>query len=183
MDTTTSPNRSIEEETQSQGQAGRQTMRTKRAEGPTQVSQEVQSAVSTPSGSSQRVEQSVGMSPAAAHEYTRKKNIFRTYQGLWYVLGLVEILLAFRFFLKLTGANPHSGFASFIYGITLPFAGPFLGTFRASQTQGAETAGFFEWSTLLAALVYALVVWGIVKLVQFSKPTNPEEVERGVAQT
>ena len=41
------------------------------------------------------------------------------------ILGLLEILLGLRFLLKLIAANPNSGFAVFIYGITKPFLAPF----------------------------------------------------------
>ena len=37
---------------------------------------------------------------------------------IWAILGLLEILLGLRFVLKVIAANPDSGFAAFIYGIT-----------------------------------------------------------------
>jgi hypothetical protein len=181
MDPNTTPSRTTEETTRSRGQTGEQSVTTKRTEGPTQVAHEQVTEAMSPTGDTLRREQAIGLSPAAAHEYTRKKEIFRAYQIIWYLLGLIEIILAFRFFLKLAGANPNSGFASFIYGLSQPAAGPFLETFRATPNPGAETTSFFEWSTLVAAMVYALVAWGIIKLFQFSKPTKPEEIERSLA--
>jgi len=44
---------------------------------------------------------------------------------IWSILGLLEILLGLRFMLKLIAANPDSGFAAFIYGITRPFVAAF----------------------------------------------------------
>jgi hypothetical protein len=108
--------------------------------------------------------------------YETKKAIFRTYQVVWYVLGCIEVLLAFRIVLKALGANPLSGFVSFIYALSDPFAIPFLGIFQTTAAGGA----IFEWSTIIAGLVYALIAYGIVQLIQMIKPTTPEEVEQVV---
>jgi len=69
---------------------------------------------------------------------------------VWYILGLIEVLLAFRFVLKLLAANPTAGFSSFIYGVTYVFAAPFVSVFRLTQVAGS----IFEWTTLLAMFVY-----------------------------
>ena len=111
--------------------------------------------------------------------YTRKKAIFRTYQAIWYVLGVVEVLLAFRVVLRLLGANPNSGFTAIIYALSGPLALPFRGVVRASALGGSSV---MEWSTLIAMIVYAVIAYGLVKLFQLVKPTDPIEVERGVEQ-
>lgn len=67
------------------------------------------------------------MTESPQKEYKTKKAIFRTYQVIWYILGVIEVLLAFRILLKLLGANTYSGFTSFIYAISSPFATPFAG--------------------------------------------------------
>lgn len=108
--------------------------------------------------------------------YQRKKTVFRAYQVVWYILGVIEVLLAFRVLLKLLAANPASGFTQFIYGVSAPLAVPFLGVI-ASSTVGRSV---LEWSTLLAMIVYLVVAYGIAKLIQFIKPASPEEVERTV---
>ena len=87
---------------------------------------------------------------------------------VYFILGILEILLAFRFVLKLTGANPSSGFVDFIYSVSRIFVLPFNGIFHTSLAQGAETTSVFEPSTLVALIVYALVAWGIVKLIKIS---------------
>ena len=61
--------------------------------------------------------------------YEKKKTIFRTYQVIWYILGVIEILLTFRVVLKMLGANISSPFVSLIYVITDPLAAPFRGIF------------------------------------------------------
>lgn len=110
------------------------------------------------------------------HEYQTKKAIFRTYQVVWYILGVIEVLLAFRVVLKLLGASTTSGFTSFIYALSSPFATPFAGIFRTNGLSGM----IFEWSTLVAMAVYAIVAYGMVAFFQLVKPTNPDEVEQVV---
>lgn len=105
--------------------------------------------------------------------YQKKKAIFRTYQVIWYILGFIEVLLGFRVILKALAANPDSGFASLIYGLSDPFARPFAGIFGLTISQGSV----MEWSTLMAAIVYLIGAYGIVQLIQLIKPTTPEEVE------
>ena len=99
------------------------------------------------------------------------KPLYRGTQVIWYVLGLIEALLAFRFVLKLLGANPNAGFTDIIYTLTYPLAAPFLNVFRISQVSGSV----FEWTTLLAMVVYWLVALGILKALVMSKAvTTPE---------
>jgi hypothetical protein len=107
------------------------------------------------------------------------KPLYRGTQIVWYLLGLLEILLAFRFVLKLFAANPAAGFSSFIYGITYIFTAPFLSVFRISHVAGS----IFEWTTLLAMFVYWVVAIGIIKLFLMGKTVStPEAAEKLNAQ-
>lgn len=109
--------------------------------------------------------------------YEKKKTIFRAYQIIWYVLGVIEVLLTFRVILKMLGANSSSGFVNIIYALSNPLATPFRGIFNITAvTPGA----YFEWSTLVAMIVYLIVAYGLVQLMQIVKPTNPQEVDRKV---
>ncbi len=99
------------------------------------------------------------------------KPLYRGTQVVWYILGLVEILLAFRFVLKLLGANPAAGFSSFIYGVTYVFAAPFLNVFRITKVAGST----LEWTTLLAMFVYWVVALGIIKIFLMSKTVSTPE--------
>jgi hypothetical protein len=99
------------------------------------------------------------------------KPLYRGTQITWYILGLLDILLAFRFVLKLLAANSSAGFSNFIYTLSYPFASPFLNVFRTSKVEGSV----FEWTTLLAMLVYALIAWGIVKIFFMSKTVSTHE--------
>jgi hypothetical protein len=85
---------------------------------------------------------------------------------IYFIFGALEILLAFRLVLKLMGASMASGFVSLIYSLTGIFILPFEGIFRRGTAPGIETTAVLEPSTLVAIVVYAVLAWGIVKLVK-----------------
>ncbi len=85
---------------------------------------------------------------------------------IYFLFGFLEILLAFRLVLKLTGASMSSAFVGLIYGLTGIFILPFEGIFRRGFAQGVETTSVLEPSTLVAIIVYAVLAWGIVKLLR-----------------
>jgi hypothetical protein len=93
---------------------------------------------------------------------------------IWYVFGVIETFLAVRFFLRLLAANPNAGFTDLIYSLSYPFVAPFLNVFGATRVEGSV----FEWSTLLAMLVYWLVAWGIVKLLVMSRTVSTVHAAR-----
>lgn len=110
------------------------------------------------------------------NDFKTKKVIFRTYQIIWYILGVIEILLAFRFVFKLLGANSGSPFVQGIYNASNGLIRPFRGIFPTPVVEGSV----FEWTTLVAIAVYAVIAYGIVYLLQLVKPVNPQEVEENV---
>jgi hypothetical protein len=99
------------------------------------------------------------------------KPLYRGTQIVWYVLGLIEALLAFRLVLKLLAANPDAGFSHFIYAVTYIFAAPFLNVFRVTQVAGS----IFEWTTLLSMFVYWALAFGIIKLFLMGKTVSTPE--------
>lgn len=108
------------------------------------------------------------------------KPLYRGTQIIWYLLGIVEILLAFRFAMRLLGANPEAGFTSFIYGATYILATPFLSVFRVTKVVAGS---YFEWTTLLAMFVYWVIAFGIVKLFLIGKTVStPEAADKLNAQ-
>lgn len=107
------------------------------------------------------------------------KPLYRGTQIVWYVLWFIEALLAFRFVLKLLGANQGAGFTELIYGVTYPLVAPFLSVFRITQVSGSV----FEWTTVLAMAVYWLVAFAITRVLVMSKAvTTPEAAEKLGAQ-
>jgi hypothetical protein len=86
---------------------------------------------------------------------------FKTAQWIWLILGIVETLIGLRVVLKLIGANPANPFAAFIYNASGIFLFPFAGLV------GTPTAGaiVLEISSIIAMLVYALLAWGIERII------------------
>jgi hypothetical protein len=101
------------------------------------------------------------------------KPLYRGTQVVWYIFSLIEVILVFRFLLKLIGANPDAIFTNLIYTISYPFAAPFLYVVRSTQISGSV----FEWTTLLAMLVYWVLAWGIVRLFVMGKPVSHAEAD------
>ncbi|EKE00120.1 MAG: hypothetical protein ACD_22C00089G0002 [uncultured bacterium] len=85
---------------------------------------------------------------------------------IYFFFGALDILLAFRLILKLAGASTASAFVNLIYGLSGIFILPFEGIFRRAFTQGIETTSVLEPATLVAIAVYAVLAWGIVKLIR-----------------
>lgn len=108
--------------------------------------------------------------------YQRRHNLInRTAQIIYFLLGLMEVLLALRFVFRLINADANTGFASFIYNFTRPFVAPFQGIFN---DQTLSQVGVLEFSTLVAMVIYALVGYGIVRLlyVLFAPNRSSKEV-------
>jgi hypothetical protein len=101
----------------------------------------------------------------------RRYNLARTTQIIWLVTSVIEALFAIRVLLKLMAANPAAGFAVFIYNMTAVFLAPFFGLVATPSANGSV----LELSTLVAMLVYALLAWGIVRVlwIVFERPVVP----------
>lgn len=80
---------------------------------------------------------------------------------VWYVTGVIIALLALRLVLQLLGANEGNAFVDLVYGLSGIFAQPFFGMFSYEPSYGVS---YFEVSTLVAILIYALLGWGIARL-------------------
>ena len=93
---------------------------------------------------------------------------------VYFLFGVLEILLAFRLFLKLAGASMASGFVSLIYTVTGIFTLPFNGIFSRGFAQGVETTSVLEPATIVALIVYIILAWGVVKLIRISSGEQQE---------
>jgi hypothetical protein len=91
----------------------------------------------------------------------RRFTIGKTVDYAWYVLAVLEVFLAARFFFELTAAGQSAGFVKLVYGVTQPFVWPFNGVFGTPQ-QGNNV---FDTNTLIAMAVYAAIAWGITRLL------------------
>ena len=107
------------------------------------------------------------------HEVGQEQRVttFKITQLIWWLFGLLEAVLALRFIFKLVGVNAANPFASFLYSVSGFFVKPF-----ASLTGAPAAAGMvFEFSTLIAMIIYGLVGWGLERLVYviFYRPRGP----------
>ncbi|GCE30286.1 hypothetical protein KDA_57700 [Dictyobacter alpinus] len=94
---------------------------------------------------------------------------------IYFLLGVLEVILGLRFIFRLFGASQASPFINFLYNLSHPFVTIFNGIFN-DQTIG--NTGVFEISTILAMLIYALIGWGIVSLVRIVLfPNVPSRTE------
>ena len=98
-------------------------------------------------------------------EAGHKQNIAE--RVVWYVAGILLVLLGFRFVLSLLGANTTNGFANFIYSTSHPFVAPFFSLFSYRTT--INGVSHFEIYTLVAIVFYAVIAWGIAKLVTLNQ--------------
>ncbi len=85
---------------------------------------------------------------------------------IYFLSGIVEILLVFRLVFKFTGASHGSYFVDLIYSLTAFLVMPFVGIFRSAVGTGIETTSILEPATIVAIIVYAVLAWGIVALVR-----------------
>ena len=94
-------------------------------------------------------------------ENLRRANIrYWISRTVYFVLGVLEVILLLRLIFRLLGANQSSAFVMFLYNLSHIFVGPFNGIFN-DQALGNSV---FEISTLVAMVVYALIAWGVVSL-------------------
>lgn len=105
------------------------------------------------------------------------RTLYRGAQTVWYILFLIEGLLAMRFTLKLLQANPGASFTNLVYTLSDIFVFPFVAVFQNSSME----ASVFEWTTLLAMLVYWLLAIAIIKLFIMSKPVSVIEADQKLA--
>lgn len=118
---------------------------------------------------------------ARTREIIRERSVVEDTTTIWsvnrlvyYIAGVIETLLVFRFTLKILGANPGSPFVSFIYSLSGIFTAPFRGIFHSAVTEGIETVSVFEPATLFAFLVYLVLAAGIVELVNIMTATESD---------
>ena len=98
------------------------------------------------------------------------QTLSRVTQVIWLLFGFLEALIAIRIILLLIGANPAAFFTQLIYGITSVFLWPFAGIMPTPGVGAFQ----FEISSVIAMIVYALIAWGLTKLiwVLFYHPDN-----------
>ncbi len=78
---------------------------------------------------------------------------------VWYIAGFIITFLALRVILLMLGANKGNFFVDLVYSVGGLFSAPFQGIF------GEPSYGqfYFDASSVVAIIVYALLAWGIAK--------------------
>jgi hypothetical protein len=89
----------------------------------------------------------------------------------WFI-AVLEVTLAIRFLLMLIGAQPGNLFAGFLYALTDIILFPFKDIVHPSSIHPPQA---FEWSTLIAMLIYWLIFWAIRRFLHIliSSPEEP----------
>lgn len=93
-------------------------------------------------------------------------------QIVWYILGIINVLLVLRIVFLLLGAK-DVGFASLLYSVTQPFVSLFNGIFPTPAASGS----YFDTAAVLAIVVISLLGWGISTLINvMSRPAPTQRV-------
>lgn len=133
----------------------------------------------TPAG--QVVAQNVAVSELVDNVEARRSSAYWTTGLIYFIFGVLEIAIALRVLLKLMAANPDAGFSRFIYGVTGPFVAPFTGIVGEPTAGGGSV---LELPSILAIIIYLILSWIVVKLVQFAidRPVSGISASRTVGR-
>lgn len=89
--------------------------------------------------------------------------------GIIYLIGgIIEAFVGLRFLFEVLGANPASPFVMWIYDWSTPLVAPFAGIFGQDPVltgTGVVTASVFDWTAVVAFIVYGIVFSLISALV------------------
>lgn len=87
----------------------------------------------------------------------------------YFIFGLIEGLLVFRFVLKLFGASASAPVVEWIYETSQPLLSPFLAAFPAPKVSGFLVV---EFSTLFAVFTYAFVGYIVQEILEAMASTS-----------
>ena len=91
----------------------------------------------------------------------RREILFKVVQFIWLLGGALEALIGLRILLKFFAANPNTGFAQIVYGLSNLFLWPF-----ANLTVNPALNGLvLELTSMIAMIVYGLLVWILVQVI------------------
>ncbi len=105
--------------------------------------------------------------PAAGR---RLAGLERATHLLWWIVGFITSLIAFRFCLLMFGANQGNAFVDLILNLSQPFVAPFLSMF------GSPAAGrsLLELPDIVAVVTYLLIGIGLDRLLRvLLAPSDP----------
>lgn len=135
---------------------------------------EVEKKVTTESSgpASEQVSQTATTAKVLTGGETKDARANRGNAWIWYIVGIVDLLLVLGLLFKLFGARTV-GFVDFLYGLTNILTAPFRGIFAASQVEGA----YFDTASIVAIIIYALLGWLISRLIDLAtRPANSPKI-------
>jgi hypothetical protein len=88
--------------------------------------------------------------------------IARIVNIVYFLFGVLELLLAVRVILHLVGANMGNGFANFINVLSAPFVALFTSLL---QNPALSETSVLEITTIIAMVVWAIVAWIVGRLI------------------
>lgn len=92
---------------------------------------------------------------------------------VWFITFVILSIILLRVVLLLINANEENGFVRWIYNTSEFFVRPFLGITSDPTLNGVV----FEVNSLIAMLIYILLIYGILQLVRvvldITMPTEP----------
>lgn len=102
----------------------------------------------------------------------RTATIARTKQIIYFVFGIINVLLVLRFIFLALGASEASPFVNFIYGLSRPFVLPFQGMFGEPTFGGSV----LEWASLVGIVIYMLIAYGLSRVLElvYTPPRTTE---------
>jgi uncharacterized protein YggT (Ycf19 family) len=108
---------------------------------------------------------------------TRTVLVARLNRLIWLFVGVVNVLIALRFVLKLIAANPGNSFASFIYSLTDGLVAPFISLINAPVV---ANGAIVEVAAIFAIIVYTLVALAVTQLfrILFASAGGSRQVTR-----
>lgn len=98
-------------------------------------------------------------------EVARRGNTYKwIVNSIFWLAGMLEILLAIRFSLRLFGANPENDFAQIINNLSAPFVAPFSTLFISPTAN--EGTNIFDLNVIVAMVAYTILSYLVVSLVR-----------------
>jgi hypothetical protein len=89
--------------------------------------------------------------------------VSRISKFIWLVTSVIDVLIAFRFVLKLIAANPGNPFTDFIYSLTDFLVGPFSSIVSPPAAAGGSIVDI---GSLFAMVAYTVLAFILVQLLR-----------------
>lgn len=80
---------------------------------------------------------------------------------VYFIGGLIELLLGARILLRLFGANPDNSIVRWVYDWSTPLVTPIAKIFGEQATiggAGLSTNGVFDWTALITLIAVAMIM-------------------------